>query len=302
MIVYWALRLAGIARFLPLRVCYILGDIAATCMWWGWRSKRVIAIETMTRVLGDSPAARRTARYSFLNYGRYLVDFVRAPALRPEEVLAKVHFDRWDEIDAAFREGKGVIFILMHYGNWDMGGAVLAARGYAVNVIADDWGNDRANEVVVRARQWRGMTVIPARRAVGGITRAMRRGEALAILIDIPVAQGEGVQVEMFGEPLELPAGPARIALRTGARVIPVALPRASGTSDQIIGMADLDVRVEKTGDEARDVQTLTRRIVAAHERFIRAYPDQWYNFRRLWPVAEDATVRDPEPAFASER
>ncbi len=299
MILYWAVRLAGLARWLPLRLAYFLGDVIATLAWWCWRGPRAAAIENMTRVLGDGMAARRAARYSFLNYARYVVDFLRAPKLKPEEVITKVHFDRWEAIDAAFAEGKGVIFILMHFGNWDMGGAVLAARGYPLNVIADMFGNDRANEIVVRSRQVRGMKVIPSDRAAAGIVRAMRRNEALAILIDTPVGTG-GVEVNFFGERTMVPAGPARIALRTGARVIPVALPRASGTSDQLIAMADFDVRVTRTGDDERDVQALTQRIFTAHERFIRAYPDQWYIFRRMWPARSPATTR--EPALAPER
>lgn len=279
-------------------MAYFLGDAGATLLWWCWRGPRAIAIENMLRVTGDAVAARRAARYSFLNYGRYLIDFVRGPALRPEAVIDKVRFDHWDAIDAAFDDGAGVIFVLMHFGNWDMGGAVLAARGYPPNAIADLVGNDRTNQLIVQARQVRGMKVIPSTRAAAGIVRAMRRNEALAMLIDTPVSDG-GVEVLFFGERMMAPAGPARIALRTGARVIPVALPRANGTSDQIIAMADFDVRLPQTGDVERDVQVLTQRIVAAHERFIRAYPDQWYIFRRMWPARHPAPAT--EPALAPE-
>jgi lauroyl/myristoyl acyltransferase len=299
-ILYWALRLAHIARFMPLRAAYFLGDVIATLMWWLWRGPRAIAIENMTRVLGDRQAARRAARYSFLNYARYAVDFLRAPKIRPESIISKVHYDQWRQVDAAFKEGKGVIFTTMHLGNWDMGGAVLAARGYPVNVIADTFLNDRANAVIVDARQVRGMKVIHSNRAAAGIVRAMRRNEALAILMDTPPMDGPGVDVKFFGEWTTVPAGPARIALRTGARVIPAALVRASGTSDQIIAMADLDVRTVPTGDVERDVQALTQRIFTAHERFIRAYPDQWYIFRRMWPRRVRAAAA--EPALASER
>lgn len=299
MLVYYGMRLAGVVRWMPLRVAYLLGNVVATLAWWLWRGRRAIAIENMIHVLGDRAAARRAARYSFLNYARYLVDFLRAPMLRPGDVISKVHYDHWDQIDAAFAEGKGVILAAMHLGNWDMGGAIFAARGYPLNVVADTFVNDRANAIVVQTRQVRGMNVIPAGRAASGIVRAMRRSEALALLVDTPVADG-GVEVSFFGERTTVPAGPARIALRTGARVIPVALPRASGTSDQIIGMADLDVRVVRTGDDERDVQALTQQIVAAHERFIRAYPDQWYMFRRMWPA--DAPAAAGAPAFASKR
>jgi KDO2-lipid IV(A) lauroyltransferase len=297
-ILYWGVRLAGLARWMPLRAAYFLGDVIATLLWWFWRGPRTIAINNMLRVTGDAAAARRAARYSFLNYSRYVVDFLRGPKIRPEDVISKVRYNHWDDFGRAFDDGRGVIVILMHFGNWDMGGAVLAARGYPLNVIADTFGNDRANDIIVKARQVRGMRVIPADRAAIGIVRAMRRNEVLAILIDTPMAGG-GVEVKFFGERTMVPAGPARIALRTGARVIPVALPRASGTSDQIIAMADLDVRLPNSGDPERDVQLLTQRIFAAHERFIRAYPDQWYIFRRMWPAMSRAAAT--EPALASE-
>lgn len=301
MILYWALRLAHVARWMPLRGAYFLGDVIATLAWWLWRGPRQTAIENMTRVLGDRTAARRAARYSFLNFARYAVDFLRGPTLRPEELLAKVHYDRWDEVDAAFQEGKGVIFATVHLGNWDIGGAVLAARGYPVSVVADTFLNERANAVIVNARRVRGMKVIPSHRAAAGIVRAIRRNEALALLVDTPVTEGAGVQVKFFGEWTTVPAGAARIALRTGARVIPVALVRASGTSDQIIALVDLDLRFTPTGDTERDVQALTQRIFSAHERFIRAYPDQWYIFRRMWPRRLPRPA-GAEPVLASRR
>jgi KDO2-lipid IV(A) lauroyltransferase len=144
------------------------------------------------------------------------------------------------------------------------------------------------------------MKVIPSDRAAAGIVRAIRRHEALALLVDTPVADGTGVDVQFFGEWTAVPAGPARIALRTGARVIPVALVRATGTSDQIIALVDLDVGIVPTGNAERDVQVLTQRIIAAHERFIRAYPDQWYIFRRMWP--KPARMTAAGPALASRR
>jgi KDO2-lipid IV(A) lauroyltransferase len=285
---------------MPLRAAYFSGDVIATLAWWLWRGPRETAIQNMTRVLGDRNAARRAARYSFLNFARYAVDFLRAPKIKPDELLSKVHYDHWDAVDAAFAEGNGVIFTTMHLGNWDIGGAVLAARGYPVSVIADTFLNERANAIVVKARQVRGMKVIHSSRAAAGIVRAMRRNEALAILVDTPVKDVAGVPVKFFGEWTTVPAGPARIALRTGARVIPAALVRASGTSDQIIALVDLDVRFTPTGDTERDVQALTQRIFAAHERFIRAYPDQWYIFRRMWPQRVGRPAA--EPALAPPR
>jgi KDO2-lipid IV(A) lauroyltransferase len=127
-------------------------------------------------------------------------------------------------------------------------------------------------------------------RAATGIVRALRHNETLAILIDRPVTDG-GVPVEFFGATTQVPAGPARIALRTGAKVIPVALVRVSERDDRIRAFLDFGVEPPCSGDGERDVQDLTQQIMAAHERFIRRYPDQWYMFRRMWPAPAGTVV-----------
>lgn len=300
MIYYWLLRLAVISRVVPLRVAYWGAIVLAELVWLVRRDNRTAAIANMMQVMDDRDAALTMAKRSFRNYGRYLVDFVRAPKIRPEAIREKVRFDRWDAIEEAMRGGRGVIFVLMHFGNWDIGGPALAERGYKVNVIAQTFEHDRLNEAVVGARQVRGMTVIPAEHAAMGIVRALRRNEILGILIDRPLAEG-GVEVSFFGRPTTVPAGPAWIALRTGARVLPVALVRARDTEDVTHALVDLDVAVTRTGDMDTDVRHLTRRILESHERFIRAHPDQWFMFRPMWPRPHGRQRTGTEPALATE-
>jgi KDO2-lipid IV(A) lauroyltransferase len=98
-----------------------------------------------------------------------------------------------------------------------------------------------------------------------------------------------------------VPAGPAWIALRTGARVLPAALVRERASGDVTLALVDLDVRATRTGDLDQDIRALTRRILEAHERFIRAYPDQWFMFRPLWPSRHPGRA-GAEPALAAER
>jgi phosphatidylinositol dimannoside acyltransferase len=300
-IYYWLLRIATITRFVPLRVAYWGAIALAELVWVARRQKRTAAIANMMQVMGDREAAVATAKRAFRNYGRYLVDFVRAPRIGPEAIREKVRFDRWDAIEEAMRDGRGVIFVLMHFGNWDMGGPALAERGYRVNVIAQTFEHDRLNEAVVAARQVRGMNVIPAEHAAMGIVRALRRNEILGILIDRPMAEG-GVEVNFFGRPVTVPAGPAWIALRTGARVLPAALVRAHDSDDVTLALVDLDVTVTRTGDMEADVRHLTRRILESHERFIRAYPDQWFMFRPMWPQPQGRQQTGTEPALVAER
>jgi KDO2-lipid IV(A) lauroyltransferase len=301
---YWGFKLAfWAAPKLPRWLGYRLTAIGGELYFWLFPSHSHKAVENYAIILADDVASARVrlaARRSFRNYGRYLVDFVRAPKMGAGAGRNKVQFDRWDAIEEAMRGGRGVIFVLMHFGNWDMGGPALAERGHKVNVIAQTFEHDALNEAVVAARQVRGMNVIPAEHAAMGIVRALKRGEVLGILIDRPMADG-GVEVPFFGSPVVVPAGPAWIALRTGACILPAALVRARDTEDVTHALVDLDVAVTPSGDIQRDVVALTRRILEAHERFIRAYPDQWFMFRPMWPPAREAKPAGTEPALAAE-
>ena len=100
---------------------------------------------------------------------------------------------------------------------------------------------------------------------------------------------GEGVQVTFFGETVEVPAGPARLALRTGAAVVPAAFARVHPNRHDVKVLCDFSIRTQPTGNRECDVRALTQSIMDAHERFIRQYPDQWYMFRPMWESAGSA-------------
>jgi KDO2-lipid IV(A) lauroyltransferase len=297
-ILYLLTRLALVARLMPLRAAYAVAVLIADCCWLLLRGARRAATENLTQVLGDGQAARTAARRAFRNYARYLVDMVRVPKSPAPELAEKVRYHDWRPLDEAFAEGRGVIFILMHCGNWDLGGAALAARGYPMNVVARTFPHQRLNRLVVRTRQRHGLRVIPRERAAIGIARALLRNQGLALLIDEPEEESV-VAVPFFGRLASFPAGPARLALRTGARMIPVAAVRADPSADDLLGLVDFTVRYTATGDDEADVRALTARVVAAHEAFIRAYPEQWFMFRPMWSPAPQ--TKTAESALATE-
>jgi KDO2-lipid IV(A) lauroyltransferase len=226
---------------------------------------------------------RRVARASLVNYCRYLADFVRFPALSPQQLLARCHGEEsFAALDRVLQRGKGAIIVCMHFGNWDLGAGAAAARGYPLTVVAESFRDPRLDALIVGARERLGMQVIAMEKAGPSLFRALRQNGLLALLIDRPVP-GEGVSVDFFGEPIEVPAGPARLALRTGAAVVPTAFVRKDAARDDVHTLTDFTISFAPSGDETRDIRDLTQAIVSAHERFIRSHPDQWYMFREMW-------------------
>lgn len=287
LIAYFLWRLASLlASVVPLRPSYACASAVADLVFAGWREKRENAIDNIHHVFpeADEATTRRVARQSFRNYGKYLVDFIRAQKIRPQELEGKFEVEeaQWQLIEQAQAEGKGTIIAAMHFGVWDMGAALLTQRGYVINVVAERVGHNKLNQMIIASRVRQGMRVIELGRSPASIVRALRRNEILAILIDRPETEN-GVAIRFFGRRAVVPTGPARLALRTGAPVLPVALVRLNGVSDRVRVLIEPNLNVQRTGDEGRDVCALTEAIFMAHARVIRRFPDQWYMFRRMW-------------------
>jgi len=298
-IVYWIFRLIiFIGRPFPVRVGYFVAPIIADICYLFYGSGRRALYQNLSRVLGtsDRRVLGRVARRSIRNFSKYVVDFIHFYTMSPEDIRRRIVFDDFERVDAAVAEGKGIIFVTLHFGNWDMGAAGLAVYGYPVDAIAETFELPQMNDLVQGYRRHLGVNIIPMERVGPGVLRALRRGDILALLIDVP-APGASVEVEFFGALAEVAAGPARLALRTGARVIPAVLAREPGHDELIRPILDFDVRFQPSGNEEQDVRELTQQTMSSLERFIRQYPDQWFMFRPMWPASQPA--QEPEQVLA---
>ena len=150
-----------------------------------------------------------------------------------------------------------------------------------MQVVVDRFEPARLDRLIQGARAAKGLRLIPHEEAPRRALRVLRAGEVLALLIDRPTP-GEGVVVDFFGGPIEIPSGAALLALRTGAPIVPCRVVRRRGRF-----LAEVAPPIEPSAAELADrregVRALTQRIVAQLERWVREEPDQWYPFRRMW-------------------
>lgn len=295
MLAYLAFRFAtALTRVVPVAVSYALARAAGTLAFFAWPGGRRRCIDNMRHVAaGDERLARRYARRSFANYAAYIVDFFRLPGASPDEIAAIVEFDNWAAIDEQ-RAGRGIVLVTMHYGNWDLGAAMLSLKGYPVGVIADRFANRRLSELVLGSRERLGMTIIPADRLGPGILRALRRNEIVAVLVDIP-EQERPIEVDFFGARIAVSDGAARIALRAGSSVVAATARRLTPWSATVTGHLS-PVAFAPSGETDRDVRELTQALFSQFEQHVRRDPTQWYIFRHLW-VADARDVRAAQPA-----
>jgi KDO2-lipid IV(A) lauroyltransferase len=295
-VVYWLFRLAILlTRPFPLRLGYWFGErVALVCYWVIFPRQRKALKANLAHVLqrDDGEYVDSVARRSFRNFGKYVIDFIHYPLLTREEVRRRLRFDQYAELEEASQSGRGVVIATIHFGNWDLGAAALAAHDYPVHAIAESFPYEPMNELVQGSRAKLGMHVIGHERVGPTVFRLLRRGEILAMLIDVTSEDAGGIRVDFFGAPALVSPAAARIALRTGAWVIPAVVLRGPDDDLDIRPLLDFSLRdFVGSGEEERDVHELTRRSLACIEGMIRQHPDQWFIFRRLWEAPSQAAA-----------
>lgn len=269
-----------LARVTPVGFSYRLARLGGLGAYLAWPGGRRRCVRNMLHVSnGDHALARRYARRSFAYYGTYLIDFLRFGGLDSQHIRERVDFDDWDSIER--ERGRGVLFVTLHFGNWDLAAAAIVDRGLPMTAIADSFAHSGINRLVMGARRRLGIRVVPAERLGVEVVRALQRDDVVAMLADVPWRGG--VEVEFFGSTVSVPDGPARIALRLGAPILVGGLWRQGPTAQRYTGGIERVVDIVPSGDRERDVRVLTQEMMRALERLVERAPEQWYIFRSLW-------------------
>ncbi len=285
--VYWLFRLAILlTRPMPLRLGYWFGErVALICYIVIFPRHRKALNANLAHILrsSDKRYVDSVGRKVFRNFGKYIVDFIHYPLLTKEEVRSRIRFDQWQDLESLRGSDRGVIIATLHFGNWDVGAAALAVQGFPVNAIAETFPYKPMNDLVQGSRSKLGMNVIGSEHVGTSVFRALRRGEILAMLLDVPDPEF-GIRVDFFGAPALVSSVPARIALRTNAWMMPSVVLRGPDDDLALTPIIDLTLRdFQPTGDDERDIVELTRLTLRSLEAMIRKYPDQWFIFRRMW-------------------
>jgi KDO2-lipid IV(A) lauroyltransferase len=289
---FWGWRLgATLAQRLPSWITYPAAVVGGEIAYLLWVGRRKIAKENFAIVLalpaGDREVAR-VARRSFRNFAKYLVEIMRFPRLETEDFERLVSVDprSWSYFRAARDHGRGLIFVSMHFGNFEIGGARIADE-MPLNVIADELENQRLMDLLVANRAHKNVRLLPPEGAVREVLKALRRNEMVGLMMDLgPRAKElDNVEVMFFGELTAFPTIAANLARVSGAPIVVAAVTRERDNTFR--GVALPPIFVERTKLAAHDVERATQTIVHGLEQLVRGDPDQWYMFRPMWTRPE---------------
>jgi phosphatidylinositol dimannoside acyltransferase len=251
-----------------------------------------LATAHLRRVLAQSPnatqtaldpiALRRLTRRAYRAYARYWVEGARLPALSRELVCSRMLVEGFENLHQAMDKGAGVVMALPHVGSWEWGGAWLNAVGYPMISVAERLEPPELFEWFIEQRKAMGLEILPLDAASSSVVlKALRSGRLVGLLCDRDLL-GNGVEVEFFGERTTMPAGPATLALRSGAALLPTVVYSGPGLYHTAVIGPPLDTTRRAT--LRKDVARLTQDIAAHFEKFVMRAPEQWHLFQPNWP------------------
>lgn len=275
---------AEVARALPRSLGLRIARGASRAMTAIWKTRRRQAernLRRVTRGAWDDDELHRASGRLFANYGQYWHELFRL-RLDDPAIEADTDAEGYEHIAGPQAEGRGVILALPHLGNWDAAGAWLAVRGHRLTVVAEPLEPPDLFEWFVAQRRAIGMDVVPlGPGAAGELLRALADGRIVALLCDRDLT-GDGVEVELFGERTTMPGGPAVLAMRSGAPIVPVGIYFRPGGRRLLRIMPPVPAGHRTSVRD--DVQRVTQDLARVFEALIGAAPDNWLMTQAVWP------------------
>ncbi len=281
---------AALARGLPRPVGVVLTRAIGRSAYRLLPERRFITERRLQRVCGpdlEGESLARTVQASFESYARYWFDSARLSGLDDATVDARFSHQGYHHIQEAIDTGTAPILALPHLGGWEWAGTWMARiPGHPVISVVEPLKPAKLFDWMVDERRRMGIDIVPlGPDAVSVLIRSLRAGQVVCLLADRQVGSG-GVEVEFFGEPVLLPGGPAALALRTGAAILPSAVYQ-DGPDHR--GVVLPPVPAERRGRLRADVARITQDVARSLEDLIRAAPEQWHLMQPNWPSDREA-------------
>jgi KDO2-lipid IV(A) lauroyltransferase len=257
-------------------------------------SRRAMVARHLQRALGTTvagPDLERMVDAAFASYARYWAESLRLPGSSAAAIDAGMSWEGIGRIARAVADGRGAILALPHLGGWEWGGFWMVQQGFALTVVVEALEPPELFEWFAGFRRSLGMDVVavgPA--AARKVVRALRAGGVVCLLCDRNIGGAAGIDVEFFGERTQMPGGPATLAMRTGAALLPCAV-YFDGPGDGHRAVVRPEIAPRRSPDGPRtsaasraEAARVTQVLATELEVLIRHDPTQWHLMQPNWP------------------
>ena len=218
----------------------------------------------------------------YRNLGWLLAEFCQMPGYTQDFAHQFIRYEGLEHYLGARERGQGVLVLTGHLGAWELSSFYHSLVGYPMGMVIRRLDNPLVDTLVNRIRCQHGNRVLHKDDFARGLLAAMRSGETVGILMDTNMTPPQGLFVPFFGVAACTASGLARVALKTGAAVLPGFLLWEESETRYVLRFG-AELALASTDDRERDIADNTARFTAVLEESIRRYPGQWLWMHRRW-------------------
>jgi Kdo2-lipid IVA lauroyltransferase/acyltransferase len=271
-------------RVLPRRLARAVGAGIGALAFHGLERLRRVGVRNLKLAYPELPQEERDRilRMEYRNLGWLMAEFCLMWGYTAEGASRFIRYEGLENYLAARERGKGVLVLTGHLGAWELSSFYHSLMGMPMGMVIRRLDNPLVDEFVNRIRCRYGNRVIHKDDFARGLIASMRAGETVGILMDTNMTPPQGVFVPFFDVEACTASGMARIALRTGAAVVPGFLLWEPSEAKYVLRFG-AEIEVTNTGDAEKDAIANTAVFTAAIEAYIRRYPEQWLWMHRRW-------------------
>ena len=245
---------------------------------------RRAGLKNLALAFPETPADERETilRAMYKQLGWQLAEFCHMSRTSLEQANRFIRYEGLEHYLAAQQRGRGVLVLTGHLGAWELSSFYHSLAGHPMSMIIRRLDNPWIDRLVNGIRTQHGNRVLHKDDFARGLLAAMRAGETVGVLMDTNMTPPQGVFVDFFGHAACTASGVARVALRTGAAVLPGFLVWEPAEKQYVLHFLP-EIQLVNTGDTERDAGANTQLFTAALESVIRRYPEQWLWVHRRW-------------------
>ncbi|MFN7918249.1 MAG: lysophospholipid acyltransferase family protein [Vicinamibacterales bacterium] len=289
--------LTSVVRFMPPSVVDACGAALGLAFHTLDRSHRRVAERNVAAAFPTRTPTEHKAivRATFEHFGRLLFELLKFSTLTNEQMLARVEFEGEERVRSAYAQGRGVLFVTGHFGYWELQALVHGLRLQPMWVMARALDNPYLHRLLEDMRTRTGNGVIYRQGTLRRALRVLQEGKGVGILIDQHISSRDAIHVDFFNRPAATTPIVAALALRTGARIVPLfALPLGNGRYKMVYEHA-----IEPPPDGTDDpIHELTQRCTDVLEMYVRKHPELWLWMHRRWRDAPGTATPATETAM----
>jgi KDO2-lipid IV(A) lauroyltransferase len=274
----------ALAEALPDRFVESLGVHAASMIGRRSSASRENLRENLRHVLGardgsfpiDQSLLERFVQRGFASYGRYWAESAKLPGLSTTAIHDRFRIaEGLEHLEEARERGRGTVIALPHIGSWEWGGSFMSQLGLGMTCVAEELEPPELFTWFKEKRESIGIRIEPLDAHAGTVLlTTLKEGGIVGLLCDRDI-QDNGIEVDFFNERVTIPAGPATLALRTGATLVAAAC--YSGPGRDHFAVVTPPIEAERRGRLRDDVTRVTQSVAHELEGLIRRAPEQWH-------------------------